>query len=441
MTAPGLRRALDVVAFKDAQPFRQKVFDYLSGHRGSVRLARRGYEALRAGPLADLPLSTLFVGAYGLRAFLCLELPRGHRLVALGEYRNEERQFHWLEEVLGEPIGRARVDSALLWSPASLRALRRLLEQDRALLVLAATEVRALDRRHGDFLVGARVAAAAGVYLRTTQALREHDLVAVLVSSDSNPLAMGAAWAARDEGRRTLYVNHGHIPADPPHLDFDLSILDGPALLQVYQDSQGQRGAVVYKGAEGEVRPMHTRGLRADRPLVLGIFMSLIVDWAAFASLFEAIRRVLRPERIILRLHPNETIRDPHALDHLDLDEHVEISLGEAVLTVEAARCDLVLVGNSSAHLTLLRYGVPTAYLPGLDIVPHDFYRFLELGIVPAFERVEDVDRHAIAAFFEDPAWVERFRHFDPSYPDGSCAPAVRRAMLEVLEPADPDAP
>lgn len=433
-----LRRALETVAFKDSQPFRQRVFDYLAGHQPAVRLARRAYRGLRHGPLEALPLSTLFVGVYGLRAFLCLELPEGHRLVALGEYRNEERQFAWLEQVLGEPIGRARVGSELLGRPESLQALGRLVRQGAALAEAAAL-VRELDREHGDFLVGARVAATAGVYLRVAQRLQEHPLTAVLVSSDSNPLAMGAAWAARAAGRRTIYVTHGHIPDGPPRLDFDLSIVDGPAVLRVYDDSQGRAGAVVFKGAEGGYRPMHTSGLRADRPLVLGIFMSLIVDWARFAPLFDEIRAVLRPAKIILRLHPNQAIRDPRALDHLDLDDPaldvpVEVSLGETVLTDEAARCDLVLVGNSSAHLTLLRFGVPTACLAGMDLVPHDFYRFLRQRIVPELQRIEELDRAAIAAFYEDPAWAERFRDFDASYQREGCAQRVRQAMLEILE-------
>lgn len=431
-----LRRAVEIVAYKDAQPFRQAVFAYLAGHQPAARGAQRLYAALRAAPaVGGAHPSAALVAAYGLLAFLRLELPRGHRMVAVGEYRNEERQFAWLEAVLGEELGRASGDGRLALRAESARALAALLAEP-ALLREALAHVAEVDRAHADFLVSARCAQTAGVWLRARQLLRGHDARAILVSSDSNPLAMGVAWAARDAGRRTVYINHGHIPDGPPRLDFDLSILDGPALLRVYEESQGYAGAVVYKGAEGEQRPMDTAGLRADRPLVLGVFMSLIVDWPAFGALFQRIRAALRPARVILRLHPNEVIRDPRALDHLDLDAAVEVSRGEAVLTHEAARCDLVLAGNSSAHLTLLRYGVPTACLPGMDLVPHDFYRFLRLGIVPEVPAPEALDRLALAAFFDDPAWAGRFRSFDAGYQAEELSPGVRAAVRALLERA-----
>lgn len=423
-----LRQAVEIVAFKDAQPFRQAVFDYLAAHRPDVRAARALYRRLPAGPF-----STAFVGVYGLHAFLAVDLPRGSRLVAVGAYRNEGRQFDHLQRLLGEPIGRADLSNRAALRPASLRALARLLS-DPAPLLQAVALVHEQDRRHRDFLVGCRVAATAGTHLRFAQLLDGHDAVAILLSSDSNPYAMGAASAAREAGLRTVYVTHGHIPDGPPPLDFDLSIVDGPAVLRVYDESQGRRGAVAFKGAEGEERPMDTRGLRADRPLVLGLFMSLIVDWAAFAPLFRRLRERLRPARIVLRLHPNEVIRDPRALSALDLDETVELSGGERVLTDDAARCDLVIAGNSSAHLTLLRYGVPTVYLPGLDLVPHDFYRFLWHRIVAEAAGPGAIDRTALAAFYEDPDWARRFRDFDAGYGNPAVDEGVRQALQALLE-------
>ena len=432
-----LEQALEVVAFKDAQPFRQAVFDYLAGHQPAVRSARAVYRRL---PGSRLPLA--FVGLYGLHAFLAVELPDGGRLLAFGRYRNEARQFDHLARVLGEPIGRADLSARAALRPASLRALLRL-ARDPERLRSAAAQAARLDRVHRDFLVGARVAATAGTWLRLAQELPGHGAQAVLVSSDSNPYAMAALAIARERGLKTLYITHGHIPDGPPPLDVDLAIVDGPAVLRVYDDSLGRRGAVVFKGAEGQARPMATAGLRAGRPLVLGLFMSLIVDWDRFAPLLGALRQHLSPARIILRLHPNEVIRDPRAVQALASQAalgpgEVELSRGERILTEDAARCDLVIAGNSSAHLTLLRFGVPTLYLPGLDLVPHDFYRFLACRIVAQADSPDQIDLAAVAAFYEDPAWADRFRDFDAGYGVEGLDGQVRAAILDLLEPDAP---
>lgn len=428
-----LRRAVAIVAFKDAQPFRQAVFDYLASHQPPVRAARAVYRTLGRGRL-----STLYVGAYGVIGFLAVDAPTGARVLAVGRYRNEGRQFDYIEGVLGEPIARVDLSTRAALRRTSLRALLRQL-RDPGTLREAATLVHRVNLDHADFLVGCRVAETAGCWLRFQQLLAHHDARAVLVSSDSNPYAMAAAEAARAAGLRTVYITHGHIPDGPPELDFDLSIVDGPAVLRVYDDSQGRRGAVAFKGAEGRHRPLDLRGLRADDGLQLGIFMSLIVDWDAFEPLLERLRRVLQPRSILLRLHPNETIRDPAALDRIRRHDGVEVSLGETVLTDDAARCDLVIAGNSSAHLTLLKYGVPTVSLAGMDLVPHDFYRFVQCRIHPHLDRVEDLDPAAIADFYDDPDWADRFREFDASYPDRDLDGAVRQALLALLAQRTPE--
>jgi hypothetical protein len=108
--------------------------------------------------------------------------------------------------------------------------------------------------------------------------------------------------------------------------------------------------------------------------------------------------------------------------------------MGEKVLLQDAKLCDVVLAGNSSCHLSLLRYGVPTFYVAGLDQVPHDFYRFLELGIVPAFDKVEAVDLPKLATFYGDPQWSERFTFFDAGYPGKDLSVRVGDAVLGVVD-------
>lgn len=422
-----LRRAIEIVAFKDSQPFRQQVFRDLKRHNRPVRAAVALHRRLGTGRL-----STLFVSAYGARAFLSARLPPGEPpIIALNRYKNERRQLDWVAGLLGPgQVGFADVSTRGLRHGAAWLALAgQLLPGGQG-----GTFWRAVrdQNQAGDFLVSCRVAATCAYFLRFRELLRETKASAVLVSSDSNPYAMGLAWAAKELDLKTIYITHGHIPDGPPRASFDLSLLDGSALVEVYRDSHGLDGRVVFKGAEGRFRPMDTSGLGRAEGLRVGVFMSLVVDWRKFSDMFARIQHALRPASVLVRLHPNETIRDPDCERWIGRWDNLEISRGDSVLLEDAARCDLVLAGNSSCHLSLLKYGVPSAYVPELDTVPHDFYRFLARRIVYEADAPEAIDLGQLATFYDDPEWAERFRAFDASYGrDVVVLEAEVRAALE----------
>jgi hypothetical protein len=246
---------------------------------------------------------------------------------------------------------------------------------------------------------------------------------------------MGLAYAARSQNLPTVYIPHGHIPEGPPTLDFDLNLLDGPALRTVYEEMGPIQGAVVFKGAEGQYRPMNTTGLQDAGNLTLGIFMSLIVDWPRFARLLRGLQEHVQPKRILLRLHPNKVVRDPATQEALRGIPSLEVSEGTEILLKDAEQCDLVVAGNTSCHLTLLKYGVPTVYLHGMDAVPHDFYRFIQHRIIPAIQEPDALSISAVRDFYEAPDWRERFRFFDPSYAADQAAldRDVGRAIHDLL--------
>jgi len=423
----GLSQAVAIVAAKDSGAFRQHVFADLAGRRFFIRLARALHGLLGTGLL-----STWFVCLYGIRSYIAVSAPRaGATIVAACAYRNERRQIAALQSWVPEQnIQLVRLSKWALLNPVRWLQLLWSCRQWGKL----ASSVRLVGEynKRGDFLVACRVASTVGYYWRFKRLLAGQGARAVVVSSDSNPYAMALSFAARTQGLKSLYITHGHLPDGPPALDFDLSILDGEALLDVYRSVNDVRGAVVYKGVEGEYRAMDRSGLERDRPIV-GMFTSLVMDWSRFQTMVDEVRTGLRPEKIVIRFHPNQLVREPTAVRWAAAQPDVDVSLGEAVLLEDAARCDLVLVGNSSCHLTVLRYGVPTVYVHGLDNVPHDFYRFLSLGIVPEFERVADVSLGAVARFYEDTGWAERFAHFDAGYPGVDRAEAVRVAVEEVL--------
>jgi hypothetical protein len=426
-----LLKALRTVEYKDSWSFRQAVFDDLTRRKPAIAAARAVYDAL------PRRASTLLVSGYALASFLGVRAPeRAGPVLSAHAYRNEERQLEYLEGLLGEGvIARLSLDPLAALSGESLAALG-------AALTAPGDLHQALSVIHrfnaaGNFLVACRVASALGYYLRLRPLLARSEARATLVSSDTNPYAMGLSYAARSLGLPTVYITHGHIPDGPPPLDFDLSILDGPAVLRVYEEMGPTRGAVVYNGAEGTFRPMDTGGLRraaagrgaaGGRNLRVGLFLSLMLDWDTIGAQVQALR-ALSDAPVLVRLHPNRVVRPADFRERLG--EGVELSLGERVLLEDAERCDVVFTGNSSCHLTLLKYGVPTVYTRGLDTVPHDFYRFLSERIVLEVDQPGGFDPGSTAAFYDDPEWAARFAFFDASYQRDQAA--LDRAVAEAI--------
>lgn len=427
-----LARSVRTVAFKDRQAFRQQMFAYLASHDRVVAGVLAAHRRVRGSRVSAAALTV-----YGLRAYAGMSAPPEAPIWAFSEYRNEQRQFDALRALLPPgAVGDVSVAKRDALRPESLMDTARLLVHPEAMGALWRL-VRYHDRRDG-FLVAARAAACFGRALRTGALLERHgqSARAVLVSSDSNPPAMGAIAAARARGLKVAYITHGHLPEGPPPLDVDLALVDGPALEDVYRRAGPLRGRVVYKGAEGAYRPLQRQGLRRQRPIV-GVFMSILVDWRRAYAVLERLRVALRPERIVLRFHPNTVIRDPASRRLLPRWPELQVSDGATILTDDAEPCDLVLAGSSSCHLTLLRFGVPTAVVRGLDTMPHDFYRFIESGIVPELS-ADAPDLSGLAAFYDAPGWAARFRRFDATYPTtpgalpDDPAPAIRAALRDL---------
>lgn len=396
---PELSRACEIVAAKDSQPLRRALFAKLASRTPALRAALAAWEHLGTGRRAAAFVSPLALACW-------LEVPAPKRdadLLAAWKYENERRQI----AALAALAPALTIESLALRPGAAAGALGTPSWEPRA--------DWALLRAHcagGDFLVAARVACTIGYYRRMLPLLARSRARAVIVSSDANPYAMALVAAARRLGKRTCFVTHGHVAEGPPPLDFDLSLLDGPAARAVYERAGPVRGKVVFKGAEGAARPMDTsrlaRGVRT-----LGVVLSILVDFRRVGRALDRLRAELRPERVVLRLHPNRTMRDPDWARHVDLTG-VRVSDGARPLGEDAGACDLVVAGNTSAHLTVLKLGVPSAYLAGLDEMGDDYYGFLREGLVAPFT----TDVRALAAFYDDPGWGARFARFDAGYPD-----------------------
>ena len=414
-----LERACAIVARKDVQPLRRALFARKAQRDAAIRAALAVWARL---PTREARVA--FVSLYGAHAHAQVRWPARDALVlAVHAYRNEERQLRALAAL--DP--RLDVASITLATPRASALARGALAIRRARSVLASYA-------DGDFLVAARVAATAGSFLRMDEALARSTARAVWVSSDGNPYAVALARAAASRGIRTCFVTHGHVAEGPEPLDFDLAILDGEVVREVYARSGPIRGRVVLRGTEGAARPMCVTRLEGGIE-TLGVLASILVDYARLGDTIRRLRESLRPRRVLLRLHPNLEMRDPHWRRALASPD-VVVSDGGRTLEEDLDASDLVVAGNSSVHLGALKRGVPSAYDPRLDDAPDDYYRFVEMGIVPrlASELSPSASCASLRAFFEDPQWAARFARFDAGYLDPEArAREVREALRELV--------
>lgn len=428
-----LSKAIRVIIHKNSGSFRQQVFKNIASHSNPILAAMIVYNAL-----GKSFLSTWFTALYGIKSWLCVALPKSpSRLLCIYSFKNEERQIQWMAESTGLTPGRIEIGVRNGLRPSNwLAALGRLTRPKKLAQMLRV--LHRVNQRH-DFLVTTYVASTMFYYARFRELLGDTDCDATLVSSDSSPEAIGLTLAMADRPCARLYVTHGHIPDrpwredQPPKMHFDAFILDGQAALEIYERSQPVNVPVVFKGVEGADRPLRLEALEKDR-LRIGIFASLQTDINKCERVIRGVRRRFNLEHIVLRLHTNKVARHPH-IRRLLLSEGIDGGGADRTLQEDIDRCDLVIAGDTSVHLNVLKHGVPTVYVAGMDNVPHDFYGFIRGGLMPAFDSVEAADMDLVRNHYRN-GWAEKFRYWDAGY--GQDKKAMQRevglAINKVIE-------
>ncbi len=369
---------------------------------------------------------------YGLKSFLVTkEIKESTPIISSSIYKNEKRKFALIESCIGpkqiSPLSFSWL--GVLNFSLYIKVLGFLLE-GKLLRILCK-----LVRKH-DFLVACRASSLIFYYLRIVQMELNPKVAYSLVSSDSNPYALGTSFAFLKKNLKTIYITHGHLPEAPPRNFFDFSFFDGEAMADVYKRMGEIKGKYFLIGAEGSYNPLDLSGLKKENKCI-GIFLSLVTDWSSLGLLVGQVSEVFKTDRILVRLHPNEIIRDKKGVKFLETIPNVTISTAETLAIDDIKSCDLIITGNSSVHLTILKYGKPTLYVKGVDAVPHDFYRFVEKGIIPYLEDLSFYRLDDMLQFYSG-SWTKKFEYFDSSYPYNSVnkdysKESIAKAFKEIL--------
>lgn len=249
---------------------------------------------------------------------------------------------------------------------------------------------------------------------------------AVLVANDHSALPLGFSEAARYLNIKTIYIQHAYITHDFPPLRFDLALLDGQCALDTYAVQGASQTSVAFRGLEGVERPMKTEALTQGVPLTVGLFLNVFYEEKLKETLM-SLENQPGIQRIVVRPHPAY----PVDLSFLECTK-VELSSREKTLWEDADACDVVIGGNSSFHLSVLKYGVPTLYYNDIDYVNYDDYSFVKNKICYEITSPKDLNFSKAAEFYADPDWKKRFSYLDASYGrDQEKINAETRAAIE----------
>ncbi len=249
------------------------------------------------------------------------------------------------------------------------------------------------------------------MYVQTKIILEKSKPKAILVANDHSVTPMAFAAAARSMNIKTIYIQHAHITHVMPPLRFNTAILDGKCALDVYRKCGEIKNIdILYRGIEGVSNPMDVSSLSNNQKINVGIFINVCEE----ENLFNLINTLLendRIENILIREHPAFPLKTSKSLP-----DKVRLSQENKTLLEDAERCDLIIGGNSSFHLSVLKYGKPCILYNQLDYLEFDEYGFIKHDICYEMTDANEINLSNIADYYANNAWQERFRYFDATY-------------------------
>jgi hypothetical protein len=267
--------------------------------------------------------------------------------------------------------------------------------------------------RHDDAIEMKNIILYLCAYKYATSFLKRHKPCVVVVANDHSPLPLGFAGAARTLGIKTIYIQHAHVTNDLPALRVNLAILDGPSAYDTYAavgDIPAQT-RIIFRGLEGQERPMYLDKIDGIQKITAGLFVN-IFDNGALSNTVSDILSHSYIEKLILREHP----AFPIDASKFKFDNRVCVSKSGTPLCEDAQKCDIIFGGNSSFHLSVLKFGVPSVFYDALDYINYDDYGFRRHDIVFETKNLRTLDLNDVKRYYEDVAWPSRFRYFDASY-------------------------
>lgn len=431
-----LGRACWIVRNLDGSPRRLAIFTEVVQKNLKVRFFYVIYER------APIWLKSLLLLVYGLKCYLSVAWRSGPgaELACFASFHNEHVAIgHLLSHLKGLATGEISLSKQNLIRPASLMALPAFLGRLGQYYRIAR---RLVQRFH--FLPACRVFSAMTFYARFRQLLSRSGVNAVMITNHYSPECLAAAAAAHRLRKRVFFANHANATWETgfvPPLYSDLAAVTSQAVLDIYRNNTPGEINAVFVPLASSQRPMESR-LDAARPLAVGIFLTALTNMPRLRSLVEQLEENPAVGEVLIRPHPVEVIKDD--LTALCAGSgRVKDTFGMPLFD-NIKLCDVVICGNSTVTVELLRGGVPVLYDGDLDGLPYDYNGYMKHELVlPMPANFDAATIRSIGEFYGSDRWLETMRYFDAGYQrdEAEMFQRLERALDALLgRPAPPPA-
>ena len=245
------------------------------------------------------------------------------------------------------------------------------------------------------------------IYKHQMKTVRPKAVLIHHISPSDHNLAL--VFAALENKVPVICIQHGACSAllpteKPSRLPVDLLLLKS---LAVYENLRLTLSPekIFYYGIPIPELPMKQIPTKIE---ILGICLTFLPNNEQLEQLILSLEKLFAKKTLYIRFHP----RDPR----LKTYKRINITLSPKGENIQefAKKCDLVITGNTSAILEILKTGTPVIHLNNID-VGNDWYGFSK-KIIPSFENTSTISLQVARSNYKTSRWAKEFSHFDSSY-------------------------
>ena len=231
-----------------------------------------------------------------------------------------------------------------------------------------------------------RLAQFLGAYIHLHEVFKKNPAPAHIITSDANPNSLALlALAARNQAR-VIFVSHGEVVPPVARFPADMAFLLTKHSALAYQRAGNQWPKIIIQGQKNIWRKV--RSLSDTSEIKLGFICGKFIEVNRIKEICADLRRNFKIQSFHLRPHPafkcNQQTQDELRILGISYDS--SHSLAEF-----CQKCDLLVIGNSTAIAECLLHGFPVLYFSDRAQVDEDRYGFVDIGLVLKFDGHLDI--------------------------------------------------
>lgn len=405
-----LLKAIYIVKNVDTSINRIKVFEDIAKKNILVNVVFQVFNKT-----AGTPIATVLVLLYGLKCFLSVRMPvkKNMELLCFASYPNEVTAINRLKSEFSEiDYEDLHISTKYVFKPENwLSAVRYFF------LIPRLYKFSKKCKNNYHFLPACRIFSTLAFYLRYKQIFKKINSKGILIANHYSPECTSLMVAAYSNLIKVIYTNHANIPKNTPYLpsslSVDLALLTSEAVLKKINSHANL--SVCYKLIGYEQPKEQQRLFFINKPIVtIGIFLTALTNKDRVQELIDRLHEIFPTGQIMIRLHPIALLKENFSYIFQD-SQAVYVSKNKS-LRMDIKKCDLVVCGNTSAVIEILKGGCPVVYDAKLDYFSYDIHGFVDSGLILPIEDIDKRMLNSVIKFYKRSEWEKVMQFYDASY-------------------------